>query len=118
MELIEQEVERRVSERIGSLLDHISKTYDVNIKQLTRDATLTIKSEVCMGFTAKNARCGNKVCKKNNNGYCAKHQSQKPRMVRNVPTVEKSAHTHGPNIMFVDGCPGCRKKDVSLMLNI
>lgn len=116
-QMIEEEVERRVSERIGSILEYISKTYDVSIKQLMKDAALIHgESEVCLGLTAKNKRCGNKVCKKNKNGYCSKHQNQKPTIVRTISPIHKTEHTHPPNILFVKGCPGCKGKEHQTVL--
>lgn len=122
-QIIEEEVERRVNERIGHILEQISKTYDVSMKQLLRDASsVNTDSEYCLGLTAKNKRCGRKACKKNTNGYCAQHQSQKPTMVRTISTTPvTNTHTHPLSQMFVKGCPGCDRKNKctsSIMIDI
>jgi hypothetical protein len=121
-QMIEEEVERRVNERIGQVLEQISKTYDVSMKQLLRDAAV-VKSEsgLCLGVTAKNKRCGRRACKKNNDGYCAQHNNQKPTIVRTISTAAISnLHTHPPSQMFVKGCMGCDRKRCtsSLMIDI
>jgi hypothetical protein len=111
-EMINEEVERRVSEKIGTVLEYIAKTYDVNIKQLMKDAaSIQTDSELCMGLTAKNKRCGNKTCKKHKNGYCSKHQKQKTNIVKTTTqSLTENIHTHATNLFFVKGCPGCEKK--------
>lgn len=116
-ELIEEEVERRVSERLTKVLEHISRTYDVSMKQLMRDtSTLKVDTGMCMGMTAKNKRCGNKACRKSNNGYCTRHQNQKPIMTKSVSTDFKNIHNHSSDKFFVKGCPGCEKKSRTELL--
>lgn len=112
LEMINEEVERRLSDKIGKVLEYVSKTYDVSIKQLMRDAAqIQTESELCMGLTAKNKRCGNKACKKSKNGYCSKHQKQKSTVVRtSTPVSTENLHTHPPELFYVEGCPGCQKK--------
>ena len=121
-QMIEEEVERRVNERIGQVLEQISKTYDVSMKQLLRDASVVkADSDFCLGVTAKNKRCGRRACKKNKDGYCAQHSNQKPTMIRTISTTGISnVHTHPPNQMFVKGCMGCERKKCtsSLMIEI
>ena len=95
-QMIEEEVERRVTERLTKVLEHISNTYDVSIKQLMRDtSTLKVDTSTCLGMTARNKRCSNKACKKENNGYCNRHQNQKPIITRTVSRTEvRSNHNH------------------------
>ena len=46
--LIEEEVERRLEERLTKVLEHISKTYDVSMKQLLKDtSTLKVDDKTC-----------------------------------------------------------------------
>ena len=35
--LVEEEVEKRVNERLKAVLEKISKTYDISLRQLVRD---------------------------------------------------------------------------------
>lgn len=111
MEMINEEVERRLTDKIGKVLEYVSKTYDVSIKQLMKDAAqIQSTSELCMGLTSKNKRCGNKACKKTKNGYCAKHQNQKAHVSKMCTPTSQNVHNHPPNLFFVEGCPGCEKK--------
>ena len=40
--LIEEEVQRRVNDVLGPLLEYISSTYDISISQVMRDAAVCI----------------------------------------------------------------------------
>lgn len=117
-QMIEEEVERRVNERLTKVLEYISQTYDVSMKQLMKDtATIKPQTEMCLGLTAKNKRCGNKACRKANNGYCARHQNQKPQVVRTVSTTTlQNPHNHPPSQLFVKGCPGCERRSRTNLL--
>ena len=37
MDMINEEVERRLTDKIGKVLEYVSKTYDVSIKQLMKE---------------------------------------------------------------------------------
>jgi len=110
IQMINEEVERQVALKIKAVLEHVSKTYDVSIKQLLKDAsTLTADNSMCMGLTAKGKSCNRRACKKSNNGFCHQHQNQKPNVIRTVSTpVAKNQHNHDPGMFFVQGCPGCK----------
>jgi hypothetical protein len=119
VQMIEEEVELRLNERIGHILAHISKTYDVSMKQLLKDASMVSSdSEFCMGLTAKNKRCNRRACKKSKNGYCAVHQNQKPIIVRTVNTTAQNHHNHPPEQLFVKGCQGCERKHQKVLIDI
>ena len=113
--LIEEEVERRLQEKLTKVLEHISKTYDVSMKQLLKDtSTLKVTDNTCMGLTSKKQRCR---LKQHEHGFCKHHQSQRPiqRSMQHTSSVSdmttvKSQHNHAGNILWQDGCPGCRKK--------
>jgi hypothetical protein len=106
-ELIEEEVERRINERLLKIIDSIAKTYDISSKQLMKDVRLVDKSipETCMGFTNKRTKCKMGYCKDAKNGYCKKHQNQVPKRKTNEPIT--SGHTHDASIMYQQGCPVC-----------
>jgi hypothetical protein len=111
MDMINEEVERRLTDKIGKVLEYVSKTYDVSIKQLMKDAAqIQSTSELCMGLTSKNKRCGNKACKKTKNGYCSKHQNQKAHVSKMCTPTNQNIHNHPPELFYVEGCPGCQKK--------
>jgi hypothetical protein len=113
--LIEDEVERRLQEKLTKVLEHISKTYDVSMKQLLKDtSTLKVTDNTCMGLTSKKQRCR---LKQHEHGFCRIHQNQRPiqRPMQHTSSVSdmssvKSQHNHPGSILWQDGCPGCRKK--------
>lgn len=122
--LIEEEVERRLEDRLTKVLEHISKTYDVSMKQLLRDtSTLQVDEKTCMGLTTKKTRC---KLKQHQNGYCKHHQDQRPRQIHQAPqpvsdmSTMKSQHNHPGTVLWKEGCPACNKKKASkpLMIDI
>ncbi len=120
--LIEEEVQRRVEERLTKVLEHISKTYDVSMKQLLKDtSTLKVVDNTCLGLTSKKTRC---KLRQHQHGYCKHHQDQRPRQIQQSVSVSdmsmvKSQHNHPASILWKDGCPGCKKKPAQpLMIDI
>jgi hypothetical protein len=79
LELIEQEVDKRVQERLERVLEHISKTYGIGTSQLLRETATVTKPKRCMGQTAKKVQCMRSCMP---NGYCKSHQNQKPVIVQ------------------------------------
>jgi hypothetical protein len=112
--LLEQEVEKRVNERLTQVLEKISKTYDISLRQLMRDVSVIDKvvSTMCRGLTAKGRQCKHSA---KENGYCHQHANQKPvqRVVvaPTVQTVENTVaqHTHTLPPLFLAGCPACER---------
>lgn len=122
--MIEDEVQRRLEERLTKVLEHISKIYDVSMKQLLKDtSTLKVADTTCMGMTNKGSRCR---LKQNQHGYCKIHQSQRPihRPLHQVQSVSdmstaKMNHNHPSSVLWQDGCPGCKKNyKQALMIEI
>ena len=112
LNLIQEEVERRVTDRLGKVIDKISQTYDISIRQLLRDVETLEKSvpvsRICLGVNKKKQRC-QRPCK-DGNSYCHLHLDQKP--IQRVPRATSSAnieHTHTLPPMFMSGCPACEK---------
>lgn len=112
---IEEDAERRITAKVTQVLEHIAKTYDLNMKQLLADIT-TVNSEstICLGITAQKKRCCSKVYK---DGYCKRHQKQKPVISAMVPKLE-SIHNHPADVLYVEGCPGCTGKNHKVMIEI
>jgi len=111
-QMMEEEVERRVAEKLKIVLEHVSKTYDVSIKQLMKDASIVhADNSMCMGVTKQGKSCNRRSCKKSKNGFCHSHQGQKPRVVKTVTApIESNLHNHDQGLFFVQGCPGCKEK--------
>jgi hypothetical protein len=115
---IEEDAERRLNDKLTHILEHLAETYDLNIKQLLADiTTMRVESKVCLGLTAQKKRCCAKVWKDANNGYCKRHQSQKPVVSRTFTNIE-SRHTHPPNIFYMEGCPGCAPREQNVSIDI
>jgi len=111
--LIEDEIEKRVNERINIMLDKISRTYDISLRQLMRDldTMADTPSTCCKGLTGKGKRCSRSA---KTDGYCHLHIKQKPvqRITRTpssvIPTLAV-AHTHTLPPLFMAGCPACER---------
>jgi hypothetical protein len=83
-ELIEEEVEKRVQERLGKVLEHISKTYGIVTTNLLREVGTVQKNRRCMGQTAKKTQC---MRTGSASGYCKSHESQKPTIVKRPDNI-------------------------------
>lgn len=109
MAVIETEVNRRVSERLSNVVQHVAKTYRLPFDALMRDvAALEVKTDQCLGLVGKGTRCTRHA---RIDGYCKTHQDQKPRIVMRPVEAEPQglAHTHTLPPMFLAGCPACEK---------
>ena len=110
MAIIENEVNRRVSERLSNVMHHVAKTYRLPFDKLMKDvAGIEVKTDQCLGIVGKGTRCTRHA---RVDGYCKTHQDQKPRIVMRPETTEAEAgpaHTHTLPPMFLAGCPACEK---------
>lgn len=111
--LVEEEVEKRVNERLKAVLEKISQTYDISLRQLVRDldAVAEAPSTCCKGLTKKGKRCSWSA---KTDGYCNRHLDQKPVLrIKRTPSVTTTtmaaAHTHTLPPLFLAGCPACEK---------
>ena len=113
---IEEEIDRRVNDRLNDLLGKISRTYDIPLRQLLRDLSTAQTGGTCLGLTAKKTRCTRPG---HFDGYCKVHKDQKPVtrvVVTPAPTVAVTAtvqHTHTLPPLFVRGCPACERTSTS-----
>lgn len=74
VELIEEEVNRRVALRVNKSLEVISKLYDIPLARLVQD-TAEIEVRFCQGVLKNKKRC---LKEPQANGYCLFHQKQVP----------------------------------------
>lgn len=74
LELIEEEVTRRVALRSNLILERISTTYDLPLDRLVKDIT-GLECTFCCGILKNKKRC---LKNPQDNGYCKFHQSQVP----------------------------------------
>jgi len=114
LKILEDEVEKRVNERMSQMLEKISRTYDISMRQLLRDVSVIdqTQSSTCRGVTAKGKQCRHAA---KENGYCHQHVKQKPvqRALAPLPhiqqTIQTVAHTHTLPPLFLAGCPACQR---------
>jgi len=113
--LLEDEIDKRVNERLNIILEKISRTYDISMRQLMRDLDTmneTPASTCCKGLTGKGKRCSRTA---KTDGYCHMHIKQKPvTRVTRTPSVPSAptlsvAHTHTLPPLFMAGCPACER---------
>lgn len=81
LQLIEEEVSRRVAVQISETLRVISKTYELPFEQLIKD-TAGIVCVFCKGMLQSKKRC---LKQPKSNGYCGFHQSQVPVVAPRLP---------------------------------
>lgn len=121
-ERVAEEVNRQITARINSILEKISQTYDISMRQLLRDLA-AIDQQIpqpgktcCLGVTAKKVRCTRPG---NHDGYCKNHHCQKPVTrvpitTTVVPVLAAVEHTHTLPPLFMRGCPACERNGTSM----
>jgi hypothetical protein len=77
LQLIEEEVSRRVGLRMSVVLEFVAKTYQLPMEQLIKD-TSAIECVFCKGILKSKRRCLKQPL---DNGYCGFHQCQVPKPV-------------------------------------
>ena len=101
--LVDDELEARVSVIINEYAIVISKKYGISLDLLLRDIPDSYTSTTCKGTKSNGHRCGFRAAE---NGYCKHHAAQGER-INHRSFSSSSLHNHGPDQMFVKGCPGC-----------
>lgn len=74
LELIDEEVRRRVQLELSNALTIVSRLYEIPVERLVKD-TSGIECNFCKGILRSKKRCL-KIPKEN--GYCGFHQKQAP----------------------------------------
>ena len=112
-DLIDEEINAQVNERITKVLEMISKTYNIKYARLLKDYSSMENGEItkmCCGTTKNGKRCQRSG---KFDGFCKVHMSQKPdvRVTRSVnSSPPKVVHTHTLPPLFMKGCPACESK--------
>jgi len=110
MEVIENEVNRRVSERLSNVVQHISKTYRLSYERIMKEVAGLegTRTDQCLGLVGKGTRCTRHA---RIDGYCKTHQDQKPLVLMRAESPEPQTvtrhHTHSLPPLFLAGCPAC-----------
>lgn len=116
--LIDQEVKRKVNNKITKYIEKISKRHGIPLRLLLEDLTTpdsepesSEKGIQCLGVVK-----GGKRCKRTGtqSGYCWWHADQK-RIKHAVcspcPSVPQVKHTHSLPPLFLAGCPACERNN-------
>ena len=104
--LINDEVERRVSDKITGLLRYMSDEYDIPLKTLVRLMDRNdVEMSQCIAMNKNGNRCRNAPKK---NGYCGRHQHLHHEVKYKSPEV-KAQHNHKLPPLYVHNCPACNK---------
>jgi len=110
MSIIENEVNRRVSDRLSNVVQHVSRTYRLPYDKLMKDvASLEdTRTDQCLGLVQSGKRCTRHA---RIDGYCKGHVHQKPLIVMRPlePDEVGPVHTHTLPPMFLAGCPACER---------
>ena len=121
-----EEVNFQVNEKLTKFAEHVSKSYDVNHRQLLRDLNNIDGLETCEAKTStgKPGQClgiklDGKRCTRNgpNGGYCKSHVNQKP-VIKKTPSThrleiemqELPKHNHTFPPLFSEDCPACKRE--------
>tara|TARA_B110000285_G_scaffold149264_1_gene166603 strand:+ start:3741 stop:4121 length:381 start_codon:yes stop_codon:yes gene_type:complete len=102
-ELFEKEVSERVSTLLGEYAETISKKHAVPLDMLLRDLPVVSAISLCKGTKSNGQRC---LFRANDGGYCRHHVIQ-GNNIKLRSLSSSNLHTHGPEKMYVRGCPGC-----------
>lgn len=129
-QMIEEEVTRRLNEKLTNFVQYVSSTYEISLKILLRDVanlertcgecqpSTSQAGRNCIGITAKGTRCTH-VAKTGD--YCGKHRSQMPKTKTKVlvsPPSNAKKHTHDMSTLFMKGCPACDSSQHKLLIEI
>ena len=80
LDLIEEEVARRVQLQLTNNLAVISRLYEIPIERLVKD-TAGLECTFCKGILKSKKRC---LKEPRSNGYCGFHQKQAPPQLREL----------------------------------
>jgi hypothetical protein len=103
LELFEEEVNERVSTLLGEYAETISKKHAVPLDILLRDIPVVANVSLCKGMKTNGHRC---LFRASDSGYCRHHAVQGSK-IKMRSLSSSNLHTHGPEKMYVTGCPGC-----------
>jgi Family of unknown function (DUF5763) len=74
LNLIEEEIRRRVQLQITTILEVVSRLYEIPLERLVKD-TSGLECKFCKGILRSKKRC---LKEPRENGFCGFHQKQAP----------------------------------------
>ena len=103
MDIVDEELNQRLVTMMNEYVTVISKKHGISLDLLLKDIPDTVSGTICRGTKTDGKRC---TFKGVHNGYCKHHHDQVNRL---HPSHIKrtNSHNHGPEKMYVIGCPGC-----------
>ena len=114
-QLINEEVERRLTEKMTVYLTMISKNFNIPMSIMLRylstsssnvSTATPVKSGGCLGVKSNGTRCSRNG---KHGGYCGHHVTQREKNAKAVQHIAPSGHTHSVPPLYKKGCPECEK---------
>jgi hypothetical protein len=112
---IEQEIDRRVHEKMEKVLKMVASSYKINFDRLLKDVASMktdendTPSNICCGILKSGGKCKSKS---KNGSYCKRHEDQKPKTFKAV----KQEQSEVSQSSFLQGLKNskARKEDVEV----
>jgi len=101
--IIDDEVNQRLVAMINEYVDIISKKHGISATLLMKDIPESFSGAICKGIKNDGYRC---TFKGVYDGYC-RHHTKTQKYCETVRIPRTNSHIHGPDQMYVKGCPGC-----------
>jgi len=111
---MDEEIEERINVVVNEYAEKISKKHAIPLEHLLKDIPESYTITTCKGTKNNGQRCGFKAAA---NGYCRHHKAQGERLCQRTMS-NSSLHNHGPEQMFVRGCPGCESSNGLIDLGV
>ena len=103
MDIFDEELNERLVSMMNEYIEIISKKHGISMDLLLKDIPETFSGTICKGTKTDGRRC---TFRGIHGGYCRHHSTQGNRLkYRSIPRT--NSHIHGPDQMYVKGCPGC-----------
>lgn len=115
VKLMDTELEDRINVVMNEYAEKISKKHGIPLELLLKDIPESYTVTMCKGTKNDGRRCGFKAVQ---NGYCRHHIAQGERICQRSFSSTGSIHNHGPEMMFVRGCPGCEASNGLIDLGV
>ena len=113
-QIFDDELEDRVNTILNEYALTISKKHAIPLELLLKDIPTSFVTTTCKGTKSDGHRC---TFRSMYNGYCGKHKAQGERICPRTFS-SSSLHNHGPEQMFVRGCPGCESSKELIDLGV
>jgi hypothetical protein len=103
MDIFDEELNERLVSMMNEYIDIISKKHGISMDLLLKDIPETFSGTICKGTKVDGRRC---TFRGIHSGYCRHHAAQANRL-KHMSISRSHSHNHGPERMYVRGCPGC-----------